>query len=69
VNPERAAALALFHDATEVLPGDLPTPIKYFNPDIRAAYQAIEGVASGKLLDMIPAELRRDYRALFFETA
>ena len=67
VSPERTAALALFHDATEVLTGDLPTPIKYFNPDIRTAYHAIEGVASEKLFDMIPAELRRDYRGLFFE--
>jgi 5'-deoxynucleotidase len=67
VSPERAAALALFHDATEVLTGDLPTPIKYFNPHIRAAYHAIEGVASEKLFDMVPSELRRDYRGLFFE--
>jgi 5'-deoxynucleotidase len=67
VNPERVAVLALFHDATEVLTGDLPTPIKYFNPDIRTAYHAIEGVASQKLFDMIPSELRADYHALFFD--
>jgi 5'-deoxynucleotidase len=67
VNPERVAVLALFHDATEVLTGDLPTPIKYFNPDIRTAYHAIEGVASQKLFDMIPGELRADYHALFFD--
>lgn len=66
-NPDRAATLALFHDVSEVLTGDLPTPVKYFNPDIKAAYQAIEIVASRKLLDMVPAELREDYRALFFE--
>jgi 5'-deoxynucleotidase len=66
VSPERAAALALFHDASEVLTGDLPTPVKYFNPDIRTAYQAIESVAQRKLLDMVPPELRDDYRALLF---
>jgi len=66
-NPDRAAALALFHDASEVLTGDLPTPVKYFNPDIRAAYQAIETVANRKLLDMVPGDLREDYRALFFD--
>ena len=65
-NPERAAALALFHDASEVLTGDLPTPVKYFNPDIRTAYQGIETVANRKLLDMVPRELQEDYRALFF---
>jgi len=64
VNPERIAVLALFHDASEVLTGDLPTPVKYFNPEIRTAYQAIETVANRKLLDMVPGELREDYRAL-----
>ena len=67
VNPERAAVLALFHDASEVLTGDLPTPVKYFNPDIRTAYQAIESVAKQKLFDMVPAELHADYRALFLD--
>jgi 5'-deoxynucleotidase len=66
-NPERAAALALFHDASEVLTGDLPTPVKYFNPDIRTAYQTIETVARRKLLDLLPAELRDDYRTLLLE--
>lgn len=66
-NPDRAATLALFHDVSEVLTGDLPTPVKYFNPDIKAAYQAIETVAGRKLLDMLPGELREDYRPLFFE--
>jgi 5'-deoxynucleotidase len=65
-NPERVAVLALFHDASEVLTGDLPTPVKYFNPEIRTAYQAIEAVANRKLLDMVPGELRQDYRALFY---
>jgi 5'-deoxynucleotidase len=66
-NPERAAVLALFHDAGEVLTGDLPTPVKYFNPEIRTAYQAIETVANRKLLGMVPGELRDDYRALFLD--
>jgi len=66
-NPERAAALALFHDASEVLTGDLPTPVKYFNPDIRTAYLTIETAARRKLLELVPAELRDDYRALLLE--
>src|SRR5437899_2537198 len=65
-DPERAAVLALFHDASEVLTGDLPTPVKYFNPGIRTAYQAIETVARRKLVGMIPDEIREDYRGLFF---
>jgi len=68
-NPDRAAALALFHDASEVLTGDLPTPVKYFNPDIRTAYQAIEAAARRRLFDMIPAPLQEDYQALLFDEA
>jgi 5'-deoxynucleotidase len=56
--------LALYHDASEVLTGDLPTPVKYFNPDIKAAYHAIEETANNKLLSMIPVELQPDYQAL-----
>jgi len=67
VSAERAATLALFHDASEVLTGDLPTPVKYFNPDISAAYRAIETVAKQKLFEMVPPQLREDYRSLFFE--
>ena len=67
INPERAAALALFHDASEVLTGDLPTPVKYFNPEIRTAYQTIETVARRKLLELVPSELQADYRALLLE--
>jgi 5'-deoxynucleotidase len=63
INPDRTAALALYHDASEVLTGDLPTPVKYFNPDIKIAYRAIEAAAAKKLLTMIPPELREDYRA------
>jgi 5'-deoxynucleotidase len=62
-SPDRTAALALYHDASEVLTGDLPTPVKYFNPDIKTAYRAIEAAAAKKLLTMIPNELREDYRA------
>lgn len=65
VNPDRVAVLALYHDASEVLTGDLPTPVKYFNPDIKTAYHAIEETANKKLLSMIPAELQPDYHAFF----
>jgi 5'-deoxynucleotidase len=62
VRPERAAVLALYHDAGEVLTGDLPTPVKNFNPEIRAAYRAIEASAREKLVTMVPEPLRPAYR-------
>jgi 5'-deoxynucleotidase len=65
VDPARAAVLALYHDASEVLTGDLPAPVKYFNPDIRTAYREIESAANERLLDMVPEPLRADYQALF----
>ena len=61
------ATAALFHDAGEILTGDLPTPIKYRNPDIMAAYRQVEAEASEKLLDMLPDELRAAYAPLLGE--
>lgn len=65
VNPERVAVLALFHDASEVLTGDLPSPIKYFNPEIRDTYRGIEASAAQRLLDMVPGDLAKDYEEVF----
>ena len=53
-NPERAATLALFHDVTEVITGDLPTPVKYYNAEIRRAYREVEDMAQRRLLSMLP---------------
>ncbi len=53
-DPDKAASTALFHDASEILTGDMPTPVKYFNPDIMAAYKKVEAVASRKLLGALP---------------
>ena len=58
-NAEYIMALALYHDASEILTGDMPTPIKYYNPDIRSAYKQVESVACGKLLDMLPEVIER----------
>ena len=65
VSPERAALLALYHDVGEVLTGDMPAPVKYFNPEIRGAYRAIETAANQRLLNMVPEALREEYRPLF----
>ena len=61
LNPERAVMYALYHDCSEILTGDMPTPIKYDNPAIRSAYKHIETVAEGKLLAMLPEELHSAY--------
>ena len=66
VDPDRTALLAVFHDAEEVITGDVPTPIKYFNPSIKEALFDIETVARKRLLAMLPEELREDYNDLFF---
>ena len=50
-----------YHDASEILTGDLPTPIKYYNPDIKTAYKEVERIAGNRLLDMLPPELRSSY--------
>ena len=63
-DPGGAAAAALFHDASEIFTGDLPTPIKYFDPDIMTAYKRVESVASRKLLSALPAEMRSAYKPL-----
>ncbi|HCU64379.1 MAG TPA: 5'-deoxynucleotidase [Rheinheimera sp.] len=64
INPERVATLALFHDASEVITGDLPTPVKYFNPQIAVEYKKIEAIAEQKLLSMLPPELQAVYQPL-----
>ena len=68
IDPGMAAAAALFHDASEILTGDLPTPIKYDNPAIQTAYKDVEAVAEAKLLAMLPEELQAAYRPLLINT-
>ncbi len=60
-NPERAAFLALLHDAGEVITGDMPTPVKYYDPAIKAAYKDIEKAANRRLLSFLPEEFRDAY--------
>ena len=63
-DPDRCAAAALFHDASEIFTGDLPTPIKYYNPAILEAYRQVERVAADKLLGMLPEEMQGAYAPL-----
>ena len=66
-DPDRCAVAALYHDASEILTGDLPTPIKYYNPDIKEAYKQVERIAGNRLLDRLPAQLRESYEHYVLE--
>ncbi|MDR1754254.1 MAG: 5'-deoxynucleotidase [Eubacterium sp.] len=61
LNPERLTIYALFHDATEILTGDLPTPVKYYDDDIKASYKKIEEAAAKKIITFLPPDLRNEY--------
>ena len=67
VDASHIALLAMYHDASEVITGDLPTPIKYHNQQIAHEYKKIEKFAQQKLLDMLPEELQDDFRELIIE--
>ena len=67
-NPERAALLALYHDTTEVITGDMPTPVKYYNDEIKSVYKDIEKTAGDRLLKMLPDDYKQDYVPLFHKS-
>ena len=67
-DPDRCATAALFHDASEILTGDLPTPIKYYNPEIKKAYKQVEAISCEKLMGFLPEELKKSYEPLLFES-
>lgn len=64
VNAERAALIAMYHDTTEIITGDLPTPVKYYNKDIRSIYGDIEKNAAEKLLSQLPDDLKGEYEPI-----
>lgn len=61
LNAERAAVLGLYHDATEIITGDMPTPVKYYNSQIKDTYKDIEAKASQTLLHMLPGKMQQAY--------
>ncbi len=67
INPEKVALYAIYHDATEIITGDLPTPIKYFNKDIKHAYKNLEVIAGNSILNMLPDYMKNDYDNIFNE--
>ena len=68
IDPDKVATAALFHDAPEIITGDMPTPIKYYNPELKTAYKQVEAVAQDKLLSMLPPELVAVYEPLVRES-
>lgn len=66
VDPLLTMGIAMYHEAGEIITGDLVTPIKYLNPEINRAYKDIEKLAVKKIFNMIPEELQKDYEPLFF---
>jgi 5'-deoxynucleotidase len=65
VDANKIATAAMFHDTTEIITGDMPTPIKYYNPEIRTVYKQIESVAGERLLNMLPSDLRGDFEEFY----
>jgi len=65
LDSERAAFLGLYHDAPETLTGDMPTPVKYYSDEVRAAYKTVEDVACKSLIEMLPEDFREDYESVF----
>lgn len=67
INPDRVAVYAMYHDVPEIITGDLPTPVKYFAPEIKESYQVVEEAAIRKLLASMPEEMREVYSAILKE--
>lgn len=67
VDPDKLALIGLYHDANEIITGDMPTPVKYHDPDIRDAYKKVEDMANRKLLDKLPDYMRTYYEDIFFK--
>lgn len=66
LDPSRAAMYGIFHDASEIFTGDMPTPVKHFNPNFKRSFHQLEERARRKLLAMLPPELAAEYEPLFF---
>lgn len=68
INAERLAVLGMYHDVTEIITGDMPTPVKYYNPLIRNAYKEVENVAKDELLKGLPEKFQQNYDSVLTET-
>ena len=68
LDPGRVAMAALYHDATEIITGDMPTPVKYYNSTLRDSYKQVEAAAADRLLSMLPLELRPEFEPYLRES-
>ena len=68
LDPGRVAVAALYHDATEIITGDMPTPVKYYNSTLRDSYKQVEAAAADRLLSMLPPELRPEFEPYLRES-
>lgn len=64
-DPNLCATAALFHDTSEIITGDMPTPVKYHNPEIRDAYKKVEKIAEDKLISMLPEDMQKNFASLY----
>ena len=64
-NPQFVATVAMYHDTSEIITGDMPTPIKYYNSEIKAAYKQIEATAEKQLLDMLPEDFKEEFNDIY----
>lgn len=67
LDESKVALIAMYHDSTEIITGDMPTPIKYYSEDIKNAFKEVENVAANRLLSMLPEDLKPSYESLFFK--
>ncbi len=65
VNPDRVAVCAMYHDTSEIITGDMPTPIKYYNCDIKKVYKDIEKIAENRLLDKLPDDFKKEFSKIY----
>lgn len=65
LDPSKAALMGMYHDASEIITGDMPTPVKYRNPEIQGAFKALEDAANQRLLCMLPKDMQPYYQSLF----
>lgn len=67
LNAKKAAIIGVYHDCTEIITGDMPTPIKYYNQGMRETFGEIEDIVANELLDLLPADIRVEYEEFFFK--
>lgn len=64
-NPDFVATVAMYHDTSEIITGDMPTPIKYYNSEIKAVYKQIEATAESQLTEMLPQDFKEEFRKIY----